>query len=366
MKSSAGVSYREAGVLTNDELGLDMLLKWIRPTGDFRRGKETGNSAIDIGYFANVIHLGRGMGLALTTDGVGTKVLIAQMLGRYDTIGIDCVAMNVNDLICVGAEPVSMLDYIATERVSPDILEAIGRGLHDGVRQAGVNIVGGEISQLPELIRGHAPGTGLDLVGMCIGIVPIEKVNEGQTVQSGDVIVGLESSGVHSNGLTLARKALFERAGFTHDTYREELGRTIGEELLVPTQIYVRQIVELQAQGLPLKALVNITSDGFLNLARIRPAVGFRLRNLPEPHPIFQLIRDSGSVELNDMFIAFNMGIGFCVIVPPDRDVIQQLHDAIRPFGKSYEIGEVVDHAPRHVYLEDSGLVGHNGRFVYA
>jgi len=366
MKSSAGVSYRESGVLTNDELGLARLLKWVSQTDAFRRDKGTGNSELGIGYFANVIDLGRGMGLALTTDGVGTKVLIAEMLGRYDTIGIDCVAMNVNDLICVGAEPVSMLDYIASERVSPNILEAIGQGLHEGARRAGVNIVGGEISQLPELIRGHAPGGGLDLVGMCVGVVPFDKVNIGQAVQPGDVIVGLQSSGIHCNGLTLARKALFDSAGFTHDTHRKELGRTIGEELLEPTLIYVPQILELQAQGLPLKALVNITSEGFLNLTRIRPAVGFRLRNLPKPHPIFQLSQDSSPVRLNDMFLVFNMGIGFCVIVPPDRDVIQRLHDVVRPYGKSYEIGEVVDDAQRRVYLEDYDLVGHNGRFVDA
>ncbi|MGH8479362.1 MAG: phosphoribosylformylglycinamidine cyclo-ligase [Gammaproteobacteria bacterium] len=364
MKSSASVSYRESGVLTNDELGLVRLLEWVRQTDAFRRDKATGNSDVGIGYFANVIDLGRGMGLALTTDGVGTKVLIAQMLGRYDTIGIDCVAMNVNDLICVGAEPVSMLDYIAIERASPDILEAIGQGLHEGARRAGVNIVGGEISQLPELIRGHASGGGLDLVGMCVGVVPLEKVNVGQAVQPGDVIVGLQSSGIHSNGLTLARKALFDSAGFTPDTHREELGRTIGEELLEPTLIYVPQILELQAHDLPLKALVNITSDGFLNLTRIRPAVGFRLRDLPKPQPIFQLIQASGRVSLNEMFRVFNMGIGFCVIVPPDRDVIERFRDVVHSHGiESFEIGEVIEDLQRRVHLEDFGLVGHNGRF---
>jgi phosphoribosylformylglycinamidine cyclo-ligase len=367
MNPSAPVSYREAGVLTNDELGLDKLLRWIRPTDAFRSNKGLGKSALDIGYFANVIDLGHGTGLALTTDGVGTKVLIAEMLGRYDTIGIDCVAMNVNDVICVGAEPVSMLDYIALERVTPEMLDAIGRGLHEGARQAGINIVGGEISQVPELIRGEAPGRGLDLVGMCVGIVPIDQVNVGQAVEPGDVIVGLKSSGIHSNGLTLARKALFGHAGLKPNTYIDEFRRTIAEELLEPTCIYVPPILELQAKGVPLKAIVNITSDGFLNLTRIRPAVGFRLRNLPKPQPIFQLIQASGPVSEPEMFHVFNMGIGFCVIVPPDRDVIQRLRDVVHSHGiESYEIGEVVEDPQRRVYLDDFGLVGHGGRFVSA
>jgi phosphoribosylformylglycinamidine cyclo-ligase len=365
MNPSEAVSYREAGVLTNDELGLDKLLRWVRPTDDFRSSKGFGKSVLDIGYFANVIDLGHGAGLALTTDGVGTKVLIAEMLGRYHTIGIDCVAMNVNDVICVGAEPVSMLDYIALERVTPEILDAIGRGLHEGARQAGVNIVGGEISQVPELIRGEAPGRGLDLVGMCVGIVPIDRVNIGQAVEPGDVIVGLKSSGIHSNGLTLARKALFERAGLKPNTYIDEFRRTIAEELLEPTRIYVPPILELQAQGVPLKALVNITGDGFLNLTRIRPAVGFRLRNLPKSQPIFQLIQASGPVSEAEMFRVFNMGIGFCVIVPPDLHVIRRLREIVRSHGiESYEIGEVVEDPQRRVYLDDFGLVGHGGRFV--
>ncbi len=365
MKPPASISYREAGVQANDELGLSALLKWVRPTEGFRSGKGLGRSALDIGYFANVIDLGHGLGLALTTDGVGTKVLVAEMLGRYDTIGIDCVAMNVNDLICVGAEPVSMLDYIGIERASPEILEAIGRGLHEGARQAGINIVGGEISQVPEIIRGVAPGGGLDLVGMGVGIVPLDRVNVGQAVEPGDVIVGLSSSGIHSNGLTLARRVLFDRAGLKPGTYIEELGRTIGEELLEPTRIYVPVVLDLEARGLPLKALVHITGDGFLNLTRIRPAVGFRLRNLQRPPPIFQLIETSGPVAQAEMFQVFNMGIGFCVIVPPEDDVIRLLHEVVRSHGiESFEIGEVVEDPERRVYLDDFGLVGCGDRFV--
>ncbi len=365
MKPPAGISYREAGVQTNDELGLFALLKWVRPTESFRSGKGLGRSALDIGYFANVIDLGHGMGLALTTDGVGTKVLVAEMLGRYDTIGIDCVAMNVNDLICVGAEPVSMLDYIGIERASPEILDAIGRGLHEGARRAGINIVGGEISQVPEIIRGVAPGGGLDLVGMGVGIVPLERVNIGQAVEPGDVIVGLSSSGIHSNGLTLARRVLFDRAGLKPGTYIEELGRTIGEELLEPTRIYVAPVLALQAAGLPLKALVHITGDGFLNLTRIRPAVGFRLCDLPEPPAIFRLIQATGPVAEAEMFHVFNMGIGFCVIVPPADDIIRLLHEVVRSHGiESFEIGEVVEDPERRVYLEDFGLMGCGDRFV--
>ncbi len=362
-----GVSYRETGVLTNEELGLDALLKWVRPTEAFRAGGGIGKSALEVGYFANVIDVGHGLGLALTTDGVGTKVLVAEMLGRYDTIGIDCVAMNVNDLLCVGAEPVSMLDYIGIERAAPEILEAIGRGLHEGARQAGINIVGGEISQVPELIRGVAPGGGLDLVGMGVGIVSLDRVNVGQAVEPGDVVVGLASSGIHSNGLTLARRVLFDRAGMKPDTYLEALGRTVGEELLEPTRIYVPHILDLLATGMPLKALVNITSDGFLNLTRIRPAVGFRLRNLPKPQPIFEIIQASGSVANAEMFHVFNMGIGFCVILPPDGEAVARVHAIVRRHGiESFAIGEVVADPQRRVFLEDYGLVGQGSRFVDA
>ena len=308
MKPNRGVGYRDVRVLPNREMALEQtLLKWVRSTEQFRQSAASGQSALDIGYFANVIRLTDELGLAMTTDGVGTKVLVAEMLGRYDTIGIDCVAMNVNDILCVGAEPMSMLDYIAIEKATPAVLEAIGQGLHEGARQAGINIVGGEIAQMGEIIRGVREGDGLDLIGMCVGLVKLKEINVGQNVAIGDVIIGLRSSGIHSNGLTLARRVLFEQAGFRPDTYLSALGRTVGEELLEPTRIYVPEIRDLLGKGMPIKALVNITSDGFFNLARIRPSVSFEITALPETLPIFSLIQEVGSIKDSEMYQVFNM-----------------------------------------------------------
>jgi phosphoribosylformylglycinamidine cyclo-ligase len=317
-----------------------------------------------------VVEITPDLGLALCTDGVGSKVLVAEMLHRYDTIGIDCVAMNVNDAICVGAEPVSFLDYIAIERATPEVLEGIARGLHEGARQANVAIVGGEISQIPEIIKGREPGGGLDLVGMCAGIVPLNRIILGQDVAPGDVIIGVRSAGVHSNGLTLARRALFDAGGLKVEQYVAELGCTVGEELLKPTHIYVSPVVDLLRDEVPIRALANITSDGFLNLARIHnPRVGFRLDKLPEPQPIFGLIQASGNVPLTEMYRVFNMGIGFCLIVPNDSAVIDAVTRAFASSGEgscrfdAQMIGEVVADERKRVFLPEQNLVGEGDLF---
>src|SRR4029077_10532837 len=222
MATDQPLSYRATGVLDNAQLGLGALLKWVNATSQFR-ATGTGRRVVDVGFFASVVAITDTLGLALCTDGVGTKVLVAQMLERYDTIGIDCVAMNVNDAICVGAEPMSFLDYIAIESATPAVLEAIGKGLYEGARQAGVDIVGGEISQMGAIIKGERPGQGIDLVGMCAGIVPLDRIIVGRDVKPGDAIVGFASSGIHSNGFTLARKALFEAGGLKVDEPVAEL-----------------------------------------------------------------------------------------------------------------------------------------------
>ena len=193
--------YARSGVDTNEaDRALARLLLEIAPTAAFGSQSEIG-----IGHFAAVVRVGP-LHLALTTDGVGSKLLIAQALGKYDTVGIDCVAMNVNDLLCVGAKPLAMLDYIAVERADPEVFAQIGKGLCEGARQAGVAIVGGETAQIPEMLRGAKPGSGLDLAGMAIGLVPDGGLIDGSKVQPGDALVGIASSGVHSNGLSLARQ----------------------------------------------------------------------------------------------------------------------------------------------------------------
>lgn len=321
---------------------------------------------LDIGFFASVVEIADNLGLALCTDGVGSKVLVAEMLHRYDTIGIDCVAMNVNDAICVGAEPVSFLDYIAIERATPEILKQIAEGLYAGAELAGVSIVGGEISQIPDIVKGYQPGTGMDLVGMCAAIVPLDRIIVGEHVTPGDVVVGVRSSGIHCNGLTLARKALFESGGLKPDEYVPRLGCTVGEELIRPTDIYVRPVIELlRKQRVSIRALVNITSDGFLNLARIKAAVGFKLDNLPAPQPIFDLIRELGSVSAAEMYHVFNMGIGFCLIVPDDEQSVREVEETFAAHKfETFRIGRVAKDDRRRVVLTKEKLVGEGDEFT--
>jgi phosphoribosylformylglycinamidine cyclo-ligase len=361
--SQPGITYRDTGVLDNTALGLKALLRWVDKTAGLR-ATGIGRNVIDVGFFASVVDIGHGLGLALCTDGVGSKVLVAELVGRYDTIGIDCVAMNVNDAICVGAEPVSFLDYIGIEHATPEILEEIGRGLYEGARQAGVSIVGGEISQMPEVIKGERPGSGVDLVGMCAGIVPLDRVIVGKDVEPGDRVIGVRSSGIHSNGLTLARRALFREAGLKPDTHVPELGGTVGEELLKPTHIYVAPVMDALREGLPVRALANITGDGFLNLTRIVANVGFEIDALPAPHPIFGLIQTSGHVSPAEMYRVFNMGIGFCVVVPDDTRVVASVQRCFATHGfEALVIGRVIANESRRVLLREQKLVGEGDEF---
>ena len=363
--ANASLKYDATGVLDNTQLGLGGLLRWVNRTAAFRENRPHGRRVVDVGFFASVVDIGGGLGLALCTDGVGSKVLVAEMLDRYDTIGIDCVAMNVNDAICVGAEPVSFLDYIGIEHATPQTLEKVAEGLYRGAELAEVAIVGGEISQVPDIIKGHAPGKGLDLVGMCVGVVPLDRVILGEKVTAGDVIIGVRSSGVHSNGLTLARRALLEQGKLRIDQYVPDLRRTVGEELLEPTHIYVRPVVDLLIkQQIALRALVNITSDGFLNLTRIKAQVGFELDDLPEPQPVFELIRRLGNVSTPEMYRVFNMGVGFCVIVEDRRSVINAVEETFAAHKfEARVIGRIVADDRKRVRLVKQHLVGEGEEF---
>src|SRR6516162_1258479 len=245
--------YKRAGVdMAAAESGLQQIIASIKQT--WPAPGSPGAVKLDIGYFANVIDIG-GIGLAISTDGVGSKSVIAQMMRRYDTIGIDCVAMNVNDLLCVGARPISLVDYIAVEDSDADMLGGIAIGLSAGAKQAGVSISGGEISPLKDVMR------GFDLVGTAIGIVPLDRIITGHDLVAGDIIIGLESSGIHSNGLTLARHVFFKQRKLSIDHVFPELGISLGEELLRPTLIYVPEILDIIKNIPTVKALINITGD---------------------------------------------------------------------------------------------------------
>ncbi len=353
-------AYAVSGVQASPtESGLSALLGWVRRTREFRQG--LGEAREDVGYFANVIDIGHGLGLAITTDGVGTKLLIAQMAGRYDTIGIDCVAMNVNDIICVGATPLSLVDCLSVEESSPEMLDQIGKGLYEGARQAQVNIVGGELAQVRDMVRGYKPGLGFDLTATCVGTVPLDEINTGGDVRAGDIVVGLRSSGLHSNGYSLVRKVLFD-SEYTLDDRPAEIGRSLADELLEPTRIYVPQAAALREWGVRPKALANITGDGLLNLSRVSAEVGFVLDMLPEPHPIFRLVQEAGGVSDAEMYRVFNMGIGFCVVLAPELadPALQALAES---GAEALIIGHAVEDAARGIRLPEQGLIGQDGAF---
>ncbi len=256
------------------------------------------------GHYASVIRLDERTGIALSTDGVGTKLLVAEQLGRYDTVGIDCVAMNVNDVICVGAEPLAMLDYIAIEKADPEVCEQIGVGLARGAELAGIEIPGGELAQLGDMVR------GADVSGACFGTVALDAIVDGSTVQPGDAVIGLPSSGIHSNGYTLARSAL---DGIPLDDDR--LGRPLGDVLLEPTEIYVKPVLELLRSEVDVRGLAHITSGGLGNLLRLAADVGYEIDDpLPTP-PVFGLIQERAGVSDDEMHDVFNMGCGFCCVV---------------------------------------------------
>lgn len=345
--------YRQSGVDTAAaDLGLARLVSRIESTWPARG---MGRVVLPIGYFANVIELD-GAGIALCTDGVGSKTIIASMMQKYDTIGIDCIAMNVNDMICVGARPVSLVDYIAVERAEAAMLDAIGAGLCAGAKMANISISGGETAQLKDIV------SGFDLVGTAVGRVDLDKVICGKDVAEGDSVIGVRSDGVHSNGLSLARRAFFADHRYRVEHKFDELDVTLGEELLRPTAIYVPEAMEILRRVKGVKALINITSDGLLNLARVEAKVGFEIDRLIEPHPIFALIQRHADVADHEMFEVFNMGVGFCYVVDPGAEALTLsiLKDHNR---QAQRIGYAVADARRHVRIHQRNLLGFHKTF---
>ncbi|MGI9184549.1 MAG: phosphoribosylformylglycinamidine cyclo-ligase, partial [Solirubrobacteraceae bacterium] len=274
---------------------------------------------------------------ALATDSVGSKVIVAEQTQRFETIGIDCVAMNVNDLICVGAEPLALLDYIAVERADPELLTELAVGLRAGAEAAGVEIPGGEVCQLPEVIRGHPSPSGFDLVGSAFGTVGLDAIVDGRACAPGDALIGLPSSGVHSNGLTLARRVLLDQAALTLGSRPTELnGATVADVLLEPTVIYVRGVLQLLRSDIQVHGLAHITGGGVLNLLRLgngaADPVGFEITNPLAVPPVFELIAGLGEVPAAEMWEVFNMGCGLCAVVAePDAERAVDLLGAHHP-----------------------------------
>ena len=353
-------SYKDAGVLDSHQIGLSRLLKWVSKTNELR--SNVGKALLEPKYFANVVKIDEKQGIAIATDGVGTKIILAELMEKYDTVGIDCVAMNANDILCIGATPISMVDYIAVEEAKPDVLEELAKGFYEGAKQAQISIAGGEVAQLGDMIKGATAGSGFDLVGTCIGLVKLDEIIIGQDLREGDVVVGLESSGIHSNGLSLARKVLLEEANLSLDQIFPEMGCTLGEELLRPTKIYVREITDMFSKGLKIKALAHITGDGFLNLLRTERNVSYRIDSLPPCPPIFSLIQEKGNVTTGEMFRVFNMGIGFCVVADPSS--ADQVISIARDHGtKAHILGQVVEKPASQIEIIPKKLIGKGKNF---
>ena len=274
------------------------------------------------------------------TDGVGTKLVIAKLMGKHDTIGVDCVAMCVNDVVAQGAQPLFFLDYIACGKNDPAVLEQVVSGVADGCVQAGAALIGGETAEMP----GMYDEDEYDLAGFTVGCVERSKIVDGSAIAEGDVLIGLPSTGVHSNGFSLVRKALFEQAGYTVETRLPELGdRTLGDVLLTPTKIYVKALMPLFEADL-VHGVAHITGGGFIeNVPRMLPeglAARSELGSWPVP-PIFDVIERAGSVDHMEMFNIFNMGIGMVVAVPADRE--DEVMNLLANAGEQgYRIGSVV------------------------
>ena len=294
------------------------------------------------GLFASLIDFGDKY-ITLATDGVGSKLMIAEALNKWDTVGIDCIAMNVNDTICVNAEPTSFVDYIAIDKPMEDITRDIGIGLQKGAELSNMEIVGGEIAVLPEIIN------GVDLSGTCLGYVDKDRIITGEKCEKGDLIVSLRSSGIHSNGLTLARKVV-ESNNIAYTDKIAGLSKSVGEELLTPTEIYVRQVLKITSEH-TVHGLVDITGGGLRNILRMRKGLKYVISDPVKPAPIFNKIQELGEIDDREIYQTLNMSMGFTIIAPAE--------DA-EAIAKEYPNAEVVGRVE-----EGEGVLLEPGNILY-
>lgn len=332
-----GLTYADAGVdIKAGDEAVRLMRQAVRST--YRQ-----EVLADIGGFGGLFALNaakyREPVLVSGTDGVGTKLAVAILADKHDTVGIDAVAMSVNDILVQGAEPLFFLDYLAVGRLLPEKVADIVSGVAAGCRQAGCALIGGETAEMP----GFYGVDEYDLAGFAVGIVERDKIIDGSTIKTGDKLIGIPSSGLHSNGFSLARKVLLEIAGYQINTQPDALERTIGEELLEPTRIYVQAVTPL-LDRFNVKGLVHITGGGLTeNIPRILPeGTGAQINenSWPVP-PIFNLIAEKGNVALAEMRRTFNMGIGMVIIVPAN-EAEQVMADLNQRNENSYLIGEIV------------------------
>ena len=310
-------SYKKAGVdIRSIKSSHSEISKLLGSTLSLRNGR-IGEVITGSGHYAGVIKLRNDDYLALHTDGVGTKVLIAQQYSKFDTVGIDCIAMNVNDLICVGAEPISLVDYIALKKNNPVLVKEITKGLVKGAKLSNTPIIGGETAIMPDVIEGYG-NKAFDLAASAVGIINKKTNMLNRKIKSGDIIIGLQSSGIHSNGATLARKVLLEKYSLRKKMYKS---KRLGDLLLEPTIIYSKAIMTILNNIKSIHGLAHITGGAFTKLPRIGSGrVGFSL-DLPKPPFIFELIQETGNISDKEMQRTFNMGYGFVIICPKSQYV---------------------------------------------
>jgi len=277
--------------------------------------------------------------LVQSIDGVGTKTIIARMLGKFDTIGIDLLSACANDILVMGARPLTFLDYIANDKLNPDIIAQIVKGMARACRETGVSLVGGETAEMPDT---YLSGEH-DLVGIITGIVEKEKIITGQTILPHDAVLGLPSSGLHTNGYSLARKLFFKTGGYKAADRMEGLKNNIGETLLQPHINYSRHIFSILSKNIEIKGMAHITGGGLIeNIPRILPpecAVQIKLGSWPA-QPVFKIMQNLGQVDEREMYRAFNMGIGMVLIV--DQHNVGKIETALKGISPVYNIGKIV------------------------
>ncbi|MBA2943611.1 phosphoribosylformylglycinamidine cyclo-ligase [Paenibacillus sp. CGMCC 1.16610] len=331
-------AYKKAGVdIAAGNEAVERMKKHVKRT--FRPEVLT-----DLGGFGGLFSLNKDKYeepvLVSGTDGVGTKLKIAFAMDKHDTIGIDAVAMCVNDIIVQGAEPLFFLDYLACDKVVPEKIEAIIKGIADGCAQSGCSLIGGETAEMPGM---YAQGE-YDIAGFTVGIVDKKKIIDGTTIRPGDVVLGLASSGVHSNGFSLVRRLLLEEKGYTLQGHVDELGDKLGNVLLEPTKLYVKPILAM-LEDVAIKGMAHITGGGFIeNIPRVLPdGVNVDIQYGSWPIlPIFSLMQREGGISNNDMFRTFNMGIGMVIIVNAD-DAEKAIAAAEAQGEKVYRLGVVTE-----------------------
>ena len=332
------MDYKNAGV---DIDKADKIIENIRKIAHRKDENVIGG----IGDFGALYKFGD-FALVSGTDGVGTKLKIAFLMDKHNTVGIDLVAMNANDIITKGAKPLFFQDYISSGQLKQDVIEKIISGIVTGCDDAGCSLIGGETAEMPDFYAENE----YDLAGFIVGAVEIDRIIDGKNVKTGDKIVALKSSGLHSNGFSLVRKLFFERLNMKVETFLPELGKTLGEELLTPTIIYTKSINRIcNKYRENIHGMAHITGGGFLNIKRINEQIGYVIEKLPEMPAIFHLIQEKGNINFSEMFKTFNMGIGFVIITDEPEKIKTEI-------GENAEIIGYVDDSKK-IHIKEKNII---------